>query len=113
MGMSHIGLRELVRQTKKRHPLFRQTMENGEGLCLFVNKSRTSCKMLSASGNVVGYLKLDYPLTESAIEEIPGSFGGSIAYSQAAKAALMKLLLIDSSTAKKRVSYVDTARLVS
>lgn len=92
MAYSHDGLTEIIRMHKRKNPVFKQHMEAG-GMILFVNKAMNRCKLFSEDGNVIGYLRITTgKLTETAINSIAETFGGSLKHSDATKRALKALL---------------------
>lgn len=102
MGLSHDGLNEVIRQYKKKNQLFAKTLQKEPGLILFVNKQRTKAKLYAEKGEVLGYLKMpgDRVIDADSIDLIPTTFGGSVAYSEAAKRGLKAMLDIDKASEK-------------
>lgn len=98
MGLGHDGLSEVIKQHKKKNPLFAKSIQSESGLILFLNRSRTRAKLFHEHGNVIGYLKLtgERKLTQNSIDLIPLAFGGSAEYSKSARTALKSLLAAES-----------------
>lgn len=92
MGLGHAGLDLVIEAHAQDNKLFAKSMEEG-GLILFLNSARTAAKLYEPGGDVIGYLNLrGRKITRRTIDLIPESFGGSMDYSNAAKAALDKFL---------------------
>jgi hypothetical protein len=96
MGSQHDGLDEVIRIQKRKNPLFAKVLKE-DGLVLFLNTSRTRAKLYREGGEVIGYLRTrdGRKLTESTIDLIPQTFGGSVEYAQATKSAFKKFLEIE------------------
>lgn len=115
MGLSHDGLTEVIRQHKKKNPLFARVLETEGGMVLFVNGAMTKLKLYSPNSEVIGYLKLTGGRRVSAgsIDQIPATFGGSVEYSRAVKSALSNLVkdskAIESPVYKTKLSFDKTA----
>lgn len=94
MGLGHDGLREVIAMHKKKNPLFARALKTESDLILFINRPLNAAKLFAASGNVIGYLRLPYGrvIDERAVGEIPATFGGSVEYSKAVKAALQSFV---------------------
>lgn len=110
MGLGHTGLNGVIRDYKRKNPLFASIMKEG-GLVLFLNNSYTAAKLYAENGEVIGYLRLPggEKLTVRSIDFIPKTFGGSLEYSSATKSALKKFLEMDGGDKKK--SFADKAVL--
>lgn len=110
MGLSHDGLTEVIRSYKKKNKLFAETMASG-GLVLFINSAQDKAKLFGEGGEVLAYLKMPgrRAINEEMINMIPGTFGGSVTYSQAARAAFKGFMALEKRSA--RVRPIEKMRL--
>lgn len=99
MGLQHDGLNEVIKTHKRRNALFARAMKDRNKLVLFLNTAKTRAKLFSEDGAVIGYLRLpgNHKLTETTLDLIPATFGGSLEYAQAAKRALKTLFEMERS----------------
>lgn len=92
MGLGHLGLNMVIREHKKKNPLFARSLADG-GLILFINKNKTACKLFSEGGSVIGYFRDPdgRQLSAQSVDAIPLTFGGSTTHAKAVTSALTRL----------------------
>lgn len=113
MGLGHDGLNEVIRQHKKKNPLFAKVMTTEGGLVLFVNTAKNKIKLYGPEVEVLGYMRLPTgrSINRETVDLIPATFGGSIEYATSVKKAL--LTFTEKAGNSKRVSYADKSVLRS
>lgn len=112
MGLGHAGLNDIIREQKKKNPLFAKVIKDDGGLVLFINTRRTAAKLYQENGEVIGYLRMPdgSRITERSIDFIPKTFGGSVEYASAVKAAFKKFLEVEKDA---RPRYAEKAALMA